>query len=100
MSNRDSSVCEYHEFNYSRADTLQLTDEALRLDGILLEIQTDNSMITLSPHEDLKALAKRVTGDEKNWSAIAKDNGLASATDVTPFQNVWVRNSLLKPVLH
>jgi hypothetical protein len=48
------------------------------------------------PKEDLKALAKRATGDANNWQEIAKDNGLTSAADVTPFQNVWVRNSLLK----
>jgi hypothetical protein len=51
---------------------------------------------TLLPKEDLKALAKRATGSANNWQEIAKDNGLTSAADVTPFQNVWVRNSLLK----
>ncbi|HZO83102.1 MAG TPA: hypothetical protein VFB33_15515 [Candidatus Binataceae bacterium] len=51
---------------------------------------------TLLPNEDLKALAKRVTGNEDNWRQIAKDNGLNSPTDVTPFQSVWVSNSLLK----
>jgi hypothetical protein len=53
---------------------------------------------TLLPNEDVKALAKRVTGDADNWRQIAKDNGLQSDTDVTPFENIWVRNSLLKPV--
>ncbi len=51
---------------------------------------------TLLPNEDLKALAKRSTGDPNNWQVIAKDNGLSSATDVTPFENVWVPNNLLK----
>ena len=51
---------------------------------------------TLLPNEDLKALAKRATGNPDNWREIAKDNGLTSASDVTPFQNVWVRNGLLK----
>ena len=51
---------------------------------------------TLLPNEDLKALAKRSTGDPNNWQEIAKDNGLSSATDVTPFENVWVPNNLLK----
>lgn len=51
---------------------------------------------TLLPHEDLKAFAKRVTGNEDNWRQIAKDNGLKSPTDVTPFQSIWVSNSLLK----
>jgi hypothetical protein len=51
---------------------------------------------TLLPNEDLKALAKRSTGDPNNWQLIAKDNGLTSPTDVTPFENVWVPNNLLK----
>lgn len=51
---------------------------------------------TLLPHEDLKSFAKRVTGNEDNWRQIAKDNGLKSPTDVTPFQSIWVSNSLLK----
>jgi hypothetical protein len=53
---------------------------------------------TLLPNEDLRALARRVTGNPDNWHQIAMDNGLKSATDVTPFENIWVRNSLLKPV--
>jgi hypothetical protein len=52
---------------------------------------------TLLPNEDLKALARRVTGNPDNWHQIAEDNGLKSDTDVSPFENVWVRNSLLKP---
>jgi hypothetical protein len=52
---------------------------------------------TLLPNEDLKALALRVTGSPDNWHQIAEDNGLKSDTDVTPFENIWVRNSLLKP---
>jgi hypothetical protein len=55
---------------------------------------------TLLPDEDLKALSKRVTGTEDNWKEIAKDNGLNSPTDVSPFENVWVRNSLLKGASH
>jgi hypothetical protein len=51
---------------------------------------------TLLPKEDLKSLAKRATGSAANWREIAKDNGLTSPTDVTPFENIWVRNSLLK----
>jgi hypothetical protein len=51
---------------------------------------------TLLPNEDLKALATRATGSAQNWQIIAKDNGLSSPSDVTPFQNVWVRNNLLK----
>ena len=50
---------------------------------------------TLLPNEDLKALAKRVTGNEDNWRQIAKDNGLASPTDISPFQSIWVANNLL-----
>ena len=51
---------------------------------------------TLLPNEDLKGLAKRVTGSEDNWQQIAKDNSLKSATDVTPFQSIWVASTLLK----
>jgi len=49
----------------------------------------------LLPNEDLKGLAKRVTGNADNWTLIAKDNGLQSATDVSPFQTIWVRNTLI-----
>jgi hypothetical protein len=51
---------------------------------------------TLLPNEDLKALARRVTGSEDNWRQIAKDNSLGSPTDVTPFQSIWVANPLIK----
>ncbi|HKV56303.1 MAG TPA: hypothetical protein VJN94_16840 [Candidatus Binataceae bacterium] len=51
---------------------------------------------TLLPNEDLKALSKRVTGNPDNWREIAKDNGLKSDTDLSPFENIWVRDSLLK----
>lgn len=51
---------------------------------------------SLLPREDLKGLAKRVTGKASNWEQIAKDNGLASPNDVPPSQTIWVRNSLLK----
>jgi hypothetical protein len=51
---------------------------------------------TLLPNEDLKALARRVTGSEDNWRQIAKDNSLGSPTDVTPFQSIWVANTLIK----
>jgi len=47
LSNSDSAVGEEREFNYPVADTLQLTEEALRGDGILFEVQSDNSIITL-----------------------------------------------------
>jgi len=50
---------------------------------------------TLLPNENLKTLARRVTGNESNWRQIASDNGLKSPTDVTPFENIWVRTSLL-----
>jgi hypothetical protein len=53
---------------------------------------------TLLPNEDLKALAKRVTGNEDNWRQIAKDNSLNSPADVTPFQSIWVAGDLLKKV--
>jgi hypothetical protein len=185
----DSALGEEHEVNYSAADALQLTEDALHGDGILFEVQPDNSIVTLwrdgdpdtqggwfagltgkhpryryeiaiiseggqrskiivnvrtegipderlasykasnrfalfkevdelaakfpppshqpssggvnftlLPNEDLKSLAKRVTGSAANWPTIAQDNGLTSPNDVTAFQNVWVRNSLLKPL--
>jgi hypothetical protein len=53
---------------------------------------------TLLPDEDLQALAQRVTGNPDNWHQIAQDNGLKSDRDVTPFENIWVRDSLLKPL--
>jgi hypothetical protein len=185
----DSALGEEHQLNYSAADAVQLTEDALRGDGILFEVQPDNSIVTLwrdadpgtsrgwfsslmgtrpryryeiqvsgespqrskiivnvrtegipdqqiasykasnrfalfkeidelatkfpppshlpasggvnftlLPNEDLRALAKRVTGNEQNWRQIANDNGLSSPTEVSAFQNVWVRSSLLKPI--
>jgi hypothetical protein len=47
------------------------------------------------PGEDLRALAKRATGNEANWEKIAKDNGL-TAGDLGSVQTIWVRNSLLE----
>lgn len=52
-------------------------------------------IFSLLPNEDLKAFAKRTTGNEANWRQIAQDNGIASPADVKPFQTLWVRNSLL-----
>jgi hypothetical protein len=49
----------------------------------------------LLPGEDLKGLAKRVTGSADNWQEIAKDNGLKSATDLSSVQTIWVPNALL-----
>jgi hypothetical protein len=186
-SGSDSALGEEHETSYAAADALQLTEDALRGDGILFEVQPDSSIITLwrdadintptgwlptmmgqhpryryeiqvvpessqrskiivnvrtegiadeqlpsykasnrfalfkeidelalkfppsshlpaaggvnfvlLPNEDLKALAKRATGDESNWVSIAKDNGLKSPTDVSAFENVWISNKLLK----
>ncbi len=183
----DTALGEEHQLPYSKSATLELTEEALRGDGVLFERQPDNSIITLwrnadigtrtnwfpliigvhpryryeinavaegshksklivnvrsegipdeqlatykasnrfalfreidelasksppsssapatggvnftlLPHEDLKALAARTTGKAQNWEIIAKDNGLSSPSDVVPFENVWVRNSLLK----
>jgi LysM domain-containing protein len=50
----------------------------------------------LLPNEDLRGLAKRVTGNPDNWKAIADRNGLNSPTDITPFQTIWVPDSLIK----
>jgi hypothetical protein len=184
----DTALGEEHVVDYPAADALQLTEDALRGNGILFEVQPDNSIVTswrpadsntptrwfplvigespryryeietvtetthrskiivnvrtegipddqlatykasnrfalfkeidelasrfppksglpssggvnftLLPNEDLKAIARRVTGNADNWHQIAQDNGLKSDTDVTPFENVWVRDSLLKP---
>jgi hypothetical protein len=183
----DTALGEEHLVDYPVSDALQLTQEALRGDGILFEVQPDSSIVTswrpadintrtgwfpliigqtpryryeieavpktsrsskiivnvrtegipdeqlasykasnrfalfkqidelasrfppksglpssggvnftLLPNEDLRALARRVTGNSGNWHQIAEDNGLKSDTDVTPFENIWVRNSLLK----
>jgi hypothetical protein len=185
----DTALGEEHVIDYPVADGLALTEDALRGDGILFEVQPDNSIVTnwrpadsntstgwfsliigehpryryeiqaipqsarrtkiivnvrtegipdqelarykasnrfalfseidelaakfppksnlpsvggvnftLLPNEDLKALARRVTGRTENWRQIASDNGLRSDTDVTPFESIWVRNSLLKPI--
>jgi hypothetical protein len=50
----------------------------------------------LLPGEDLRALAKRATGNEANWEKIAKDNGLTSSSDLSGVQSIWVRDSLLE----
>ena len=49
----------------------------------------------LLPKEDLRGLAKRVTGNADNWHEIAKDNGITTPSDVSAFQTVWVRNELI-----
>lgn len=49
----------------------------------------------LLPNEDLKALARRATGNEDNWQIIAQDNGLKSPSDASGLPSVWIRNSLL-----
>jgi hypothetical protein len=50
----------------------------------------------LLPNEDLQALAQRVTGNSANWKTIAEDNGISAPADVTAFQTIWVRSTLLK----
>jgi hypothetical protein len=50
------------------------------------------------PGEDLRGLAKRVTGNVDNWQQIAQDNGLKAPTDTAGVKSVWVRNTMLKPV--
>ena len=50
----------------------------------------------LLPNENLRGLAQRVTGNPDNWKVIAQDNGLTSPTDVTPFQTIWVPDTLIK----
>ncbi len=53
-------------------------------------------LFSVLPNEDLKALAKRATGNADNWRQIANDNGLSSPSQVKPFETIWVRNSLLQ----
>jgi hypothetical protein len=60
------------------------------------EPRTGGVIFSVLPDEDLKALAKRATGNPDNWRQIADDNGLASPSQVKPFQTIWVRDSLLK----
>jgi hypothetical protein len=50
----------------------------------------------LLPGENLRALAKRATGNEANWEKIAKDNGLTSSSDLSSVPSIWVSNSLLQ----
>jgi hypothetical protein len=50
----------------------------------------------LLPNEDLRGLAQRVTGNPENWKVIAQDNGLTSPSDVTPFQSIWVPDTIIK----
>src|SRR5208337_3916336 len=47
------------------------------------------------PTEDLKALARRATGNEDNWRQIAQDNGLKSPADAANLPSVWISNTLL-----
>ena len=54
----------------------------------------------LLPNEDLKALAKRATGDENNWRKIAQDNGLKSPADAAGLPSVWISNALMKESQH
>jgi len=49
----------------------------------------------LLPGEDLRALAKRATGNEDNWRQIAKDNGLNSGSNLGGVETIWVRDNLL-----
>src|SRR5262245_50613061 len=50
----------------------------------------------LLPGENLKALAKRATGNEANWKKIAQDNGLTSSGDLSGVQSIWISDSLLE----
>lgn len=56
---------------------------------------TGGVKFTVLPNENLRAFAKRVTGNPENWRPIAEDNHLSSPSDVSPFQTLWVRNALL-----
>lgn len=91
----DSQLAEYKAS--SRFELFREIDElALKAPPSPNTPATGGVNFTLLPNEDLRALAKRVTGNADNWRVIAKDNGLKSDHDVKPFENVWVRNRLLK----
>jgi hypothetical protein len=49
----DTALGEEHEIAYPQSDALQLAEEALRGDGILFEVQPDNSIITLWRDADI-----------------------------------------------
>ncbi|MGH7780777.1 MAG: hypothetical protein ACREQR_13210, partial [Candidatus Binataceae bacterium] len=49
----------------------------------------------LLPGEDLRALAKRATGNEDNWRQIAKDNALTSSSDLSGVETIWISDDLL-----
>lgn len=74
----------------------KIDDLAVKYPPLPTTPATGGVQFTLLPHEDLRAFAKRVTGDENNWQQIAKDNNIASPTDVEPFQVLWVDKNLLK----
>ncbi len=108
---------EQHDVPYNAHDAFLLTQDVLRGEGVLFEIQPDDKLVTLwrdadtppsggtpneggvnyaiLPNEDLKALARRATGSEDNWQVIAQDNGLKSPSDAAGLPSVWIRNSLL-----
>lgn len=74
----------------------KLDDLAINLPPARRTPSTGGVNFALLPNEDLRGLAKRVTGDPDNWKAIADRNGLTSPTDVTPFQTIWVPDNLIK----
>ncbi|MGH9345312.1 MAG: hypothetical protein ACRD19_16320, partial [Terriglobia bacterium] len=43
----DSTLGEEHQIDFPAKDALALTEDALRGDGILFEVQPDNSIVTL-----------------------------------------------------
>src|SRR5467141_879268 len=43
----DTALGEEHELNLPASDALQLTEDALRGDGLLFELQPDDSLMTL-----------------------------------------------------
>jgi hypothetical protein len=91
----DSDLDQYRAS--TRLDLFHKIDEVAKLTPPPSNLpRTGGVNFTLLPHEDLAALAKRVTGSADNWREIAKDNGISSPSDVTPFETIWVRNSLLK----
>lgn len=81
----------------ARLDLFHKIDEVAKLTPPPSNLpRTGGVNFTLLPNEDLRGLAKRVTGSGDNWHEIARDNGISSPSDVTAFETIWVRNSLLK----
>jgi len=57
--------------------------------------RTGGVNFALLPGENLRALAKRTTGNADNWRIIATENGLTSPDNLQGVESVWVPEQLL-----